>query len=40
MAEKAEDRSLDLSALKGLAPPLRVPLLDELSAYVPSTASA
>ena len=40
MAEKAEDRSLDLSALKGLAHPLRVQLLDELSAYGPSTASA
>jgi len=40
MTEKANDRSLDLSALKGLAHPLRVELLETLSAYGPATASS
>jgi DNA-binding transcriptional ArsR family regulator len=41
MAEnKKERRSLDLSALKGLAHPLRVELLETLSAYGPATASS
>ncbi|WP_395640333.1 ArsR/SmtB family transcription factor [Pseudolysinimonas sp.] len=41
MADTPDARpSIDLTALKGLAHPLRVQLLDELSAYGPSTASA
>jgi len=40
MTEKANDRSLDLSALKGLAHPLRVELLETLSTYGPATASS
>lgn len=38
--DKKARRSLDLSALKGLAHPLRVELLETLSAYGPATASS
>jgi DNA-binding transcriptional ArsR family regulator len=37
--ESTGDRTLDVTALKALAHPLRVQLLDALSAYGPSTAS-
>lgn len=37
---RSDDRAIDLTALKGLAHPLRVQLLDALSAYGPATASA
>ena len=41
MAEpKPERASIDLTALKALAHPLRVQLVEELSAYGPATASA
>lgn len=40
MAEPTPERAMDLSALKALAHPLRVQLVDELSAYGPATASA
>jgi DNA-binding transcriptional ArsR family regulator len=40
MTERSGDRALDLTALKAFAHPLRVQLVDELSAYGPSTASA
>ena len=40
MAESKPERTMDLTALKALAHPLRVQLVEELSAYGPSTASA
>jgi DNA-binding transcriptional ArsR family regulator len=40
MAEPKSERTMDLTALKALAHPLRVQLVEELSAYGPSTASA
>jgi len=40
MAERSARTSIDLVALKALAHPLRVQLVEELSAYGPSTASA
>lgn len=40
MAEPKPERVMDLTALKALAHPLRVQLVEELSAYGPSTASA
>jgi len=40
MADQHTDRTMDLTALKALAHPLRVQLVEELSAYGPSTASA
>jgi DNA-binding transcriptional ArsR family regulator len=39
LREKYEGRTLDMAALKGLAHPLRVQLLDALSVYGPNTAS-
>ena len=40
MAENRERASIDLTALKALAHPLRVQLVEALSAYGPATASA
>lgn len=40
MAEPRDERVIDMTALKGLAHPLRVQLLEALAAYGPSTASA
>ena len=40
MIEGSRDRTMDLASLKALAHPLRVQLLEMLSAYGPSTASA
>lgn len=40
MTDPTTERTMDLTALKALAHPLRVQLVEELSAYGPSTASA
>jgi DNA-binding transcriptional ArsR family regulator len=40
MAEPRTERVIDMAALKGLAHPLRVQLLDALAAFGPATASA